>query len=382
MKASFTRTFVSTIVMSALSACASQQQKPQLVAPIVKSLTLAEFQADYVCTDNSVPGFANGTVAIRCANKSQPQPASPITPLAWRKLGYLWHSGDPVAHLQATNSVKDSRGLFYDITGSYDLFGCSGWRSVMSLPCLDGSMNIVWQRPVPDLRKQFGTVAFGFSTLWGQPLAYFNGLQCSARPSGNGVRYPIFASGVPKGKWTQIPVWWPNGKTTQDCDPDSDGRSATNAIYYGPVKRLMTVNGVSNMVTIDEMISETYWFPTPTPEAMEKLGFDYRLGTGWYELWCDSNLPPSVCAPDNAPTPDFFSPDGINVSQPSIPTGDGGTWTRQIVVDFNDIEGEAWSLAPGPKATGMPPGWSAQQFLSSAPEFPGDSPMPVQVSVR
>lgn len=368
-----------------LTSCSSKRDLTKL--PVFNNQSIAMYQADMVCVDGSVPGFQklrSGKIILayasvanvdgigRCKDGSVPKSAAPTSPLSWRKHGLLWHSNDSKVYHQATNSVGISN-VFWDVTGSFDAYCPDGWRSVANPDCLDGSQNIVYAQNLPDLTSKFGLTAFGFATQWGSiDIDYFNGLQCPTRPSGSGVRYPVFFSSAPLNVWTQLPAYFPNQSFSYDCSVDGTGRTAVGAVWHGTVtNRSMMVNGVRETVSMPMICGESYWFASP-PYNMEKLCWDRWFGQAFYGLFCDSSLSDCSPAPVDGRYQDFYA-GKTNITQPSIPTGTSGKWILQIAVLFDDIEGENWSLAPG-NSTGMPSGWNANQFLAQIPNFPGQKP--------
>ena len=340
-----------------------------LAFALAAALTLAGYQANQACADGTMPAFSGDTIALACKNKKAPAPVTPATPLKWRMHGQLAHSNDPSSpYSQATNAIEGA-GVFYDITDTRDAWGCAGWRMVAAPACVDGSQNIVWAGPqLPDLTAKYGAAAFAYATFWPTPLSVFNGINCPARPAGSGVRYPVYAPSIPDGQWTAMPIWWPNGLATPSCAPDSNGRSATAEVWRGTVSRSFTINGVTQTVSLPMTCGQTFWFPTPTPYEMEELCFYGPPvgGLAFYGLWCDSNLGPKNCAAASPPVPALTSA-GADPRLPALPTGSPGAWLLQIWEDYADIEAES-----GPGGTGMPAGWTASQFMSSA--FPGPAP--------
>ena len=333
---------------------------------------LGSYLTSYICADGSVPPYGSARLdgLPSCRDGSFPAPAKPDTPLPWRKLGRLWHAGDSHTYHEATNGIVDGR-VFYDVTATFDVCKPDAWSPVANPPCLDGAMNVM----VP-WRFLGSDTAYGWSTWWGLAEAqYFNGLQCPGRPAWARVRYPIIITR--RDVWQRFDEWWPNQITSHPtCASDGLGRITLGRTWRGMAWRHMAFNGLPALLLVDIALGETYWFESPTPLAVERLEFDRYTGFGVYQLFYDSSLGPPAPTPAGAPDDacSIKSKAGADLSRPSVPTGTVGHWVQIICVDFNDIEGEAWSLAPGPGATGMPKGWNARQFFRSLAGFPGDLP--------
>jgi len=325
-------------------------------------LKLADYFATRMAPGGGLPTIANGKLAFASGSK----PAGPQTPLGIRLVGTSVHGGDAHVYPVATVAVADPVDAFYDVT---DYLGDGGWRSQAD-PVNDcGSMNVVWRHFPRDLAHSFGSVAFAFATLWGTPgLQYFNGLQCPARPKGYGARYPVFATGIPEGAWTTLPIWWPNNAETAapSCAVDPAGsRTALGALWRGDVMWPLTTPGGVGTVEIPVMIGESYWFGAPDPPYnLEKLYFAEGLGCIGYDFWQDNSIEGTQVAIGAAP--DLLDTNGANVSQPSLPTGTSGEWALVIRVAFNQIVAAS--------SLGLPADLTAQQFFAGIAGFPGQGP--------